>query len=88
MDELGKSCLDPSTGTGQWAKGACDKEWITACSVKFIGPVALETPFTHYTYQPTGGNTTKKQAVEIAEEQCQIMGLSPVASWGLAPSPR
>jgi hypothetical protein len=34
----------------------------------------LETPFTHFTYQPTGGNTTKEQAVEIAREQCQIMG--------------
>ena len=74
VDELRESCLDPSTGTGQWAKGACDKNWIAACSVKSIGPVALPTPFTHYTYQPTGGNMTKKEFVEIARQQCKIMG--------------
>ncbi len=74
VDELKESCLDPSTGTGQWAKGACDKEWIAACSVKSIGPAALQTPFTHYTYQPTGGNMTKDQVVEMAKQQCKIMG--------------
>jgi hypothetical protein len=74
VDELRKSCLDPSTGTGEWAKGACDKEWIAACSVKSIGPAALPSPFTHYTYQPTGGNMTKKEVVEMARQQCQIMG--------------
>ncbi len=73
LDELRQSCLDPSTGTGQWAKGACDKEWIAACSVKSIGPAALKTPFTYYTYQPTGGDMTKKQVVEMARQQCQIM---------------
>ena len=74
VDELRKSCLDPSTGTGQWAKGACDKDWIAACSVKSIGPAPLPTPFTHYTYQPTGGNMTKKEVVEMARQQCKIMG--------------
>ena len=74
VDELRESCLDPSTGTGQWGKGACDKDWIAACSVKSVGPAALPTPFTHYTYQPTGGNMTKKEVVEIARQQCKIMG--------------
>jgi len=50
VDELRESCLDPSTGTGKWGKGACDENWIAACSVKSIGPVASPTPFTHYTY--------------------------------------
>jgi hypothetical protein len=71
--ELKQSCLDPSTGTGQWAKGECDKKWIAACSVKSIGPATLKTPFTQYTYQPTGGNMTTKEVIEIAREQCQIM---------------
>ena len=71
--------LDPSTATGQWAKGACDKDWIAACSVKSIGPVPLETPFTHYTYMPTGGNITKKQVVEIAREAATIVMLLCVA---------
>jgi hypothetical protein len=75
VDELRESCLDPSTGTGEWAEGACDKNWIAACSVKSIGPAPLEIPFTHYTYQPTGGNMTKKQVVEMARQQCQIMSL-------------
>ena len=74
VDELRQQCLDPSTGTGQWAKGACNKDWIAACSVKSIGPVALKTPFTHYTYQPTGGNTTKAEEIEVARQQCEIMG--------------
>ena len=39
VDELRQSCLAPSTGTGQWDKGACDKGWIAACSVKSVGPV-------------------------------------------------
>ena len=73
VDELRQSCLDPSTGTGQWAKGAFNKEWIAACFVKSIGPAALDTPFTHYAYQPAGGNMTKKQVVEMARQQCQIM---------------
>ena len=73
VDELRQMCLDPSTGTGQWAKGACNKDWIAACSVKSIGPVTLETPFTHYTYPPTGGNMTKKEVIEVARQQCQIM---------------
>ena len=33
----------------------------------------METPFTHYTYQPTGGDMTKKQVVEMARQQCRIM---------------
>jgi hypothetical protein len=73
LTELRKSCLDPSTGTGQWAEGACDKEWIAACSVKSIGPAALKAPFTQYTYQSTGGNMTTKEVIEIARQQCQIM---------------
>jgi len=74
VEGLRKSCLDPSTGTGQWAKGACDTKWIAACSVKSIGPAELPAPFTHYTYLPTGGNMTKKQVVEMARQQCMIMG--------------
>lgn len=71
--ELRQSCLNPSTGTGRWSKGECDKEWIAACSIKSIGPAALPSPFTQYTYQPTGGNMTTKEVIEIARQQCQIM---------------
>ena len=73
VSQLNQSCLDPSTGTGQWAEGACDKGWVAACSVKSIGPATLKTPFTQYTYKPTGGNMTNKQIIEIARQQCQIM---------------
>ncbi len=73
VDKLRQSCLNPSTGTGQWAKGECDKGWVAACSIESIGPRALNTPFTYYTYQPTGGNTARKQVVEIARQKCKIM---------------